>query len=111
MKEDEMKYIVQFTTITCATCKIQFMIPELARQRYQDRGDDFHCPNGHSNHYRESELDRVKKQLAQANSEKDSYARSLNTAREYIATKEKQLSAAKGRITKLKNKYEPEAEA
>lgn len=52
-----------FEVTTCCSCGIAFGLPtDFLNKRRQD-GKQFYCPNNHSLVYRETELDKTKKQL------------------------------------------------
>lgn len=59
---------LQFThnleTICCYKCGILFAVPSRQRRIWVNNGDDFYCPNGHRQHYTESTVQKLKKQLA-----------------------------------------------
>lgn len=55
-----------FTRLECGECGINFWVPDhFDDQRREDkRGWYWYCPNGHYRVYKESEADRLRKQLA-----------------------------------------------
>ncbi len=60
------KISVRLETVECATCSINFSLPEhFVNQRRKD-GSQFHCPVGHINVYRkttqENEIEALKKE-------------------------------------------------
>lgn len=55
--------------INCANCSILFGIPKHYQQARREDHAAFHCPNGHSNVYRADENDRLRRELARAESE------------------------------------------
>lgn len=62
-----MSAVLDFTqrlsTLTCCSCGVTFAVPQYFRQkRLEDRGN-FWCPNGHSQAFVESEVQRLQKQL------------------------------------------------
>lgn len=59
-----MQEIVQLTVMSCGQCGITFAAPESWRAEKQRRGDGWFCPNGHSRVYRESDVDKLKRELA-----------------------------------------------
>jgi hypothetical protein len=96
-RADSVWVTVTLVSITCASCGIAFGMPDyLQRQRRRD-GADFHCPNGHENVYRETDADKLRKQLE---AEKQASA----DARERAARLDRQLVAAKGQITRAKKR-------
>lgn len=94
---DTFQVITVFEVETCCKCHVQFaMTKELRRQRIKD-GEVFHCPNGHGQHYAESDEAKWEKALANAQSTTDYYRNQEHVAR-------LQLRAAKGQMTKLKKR-------
>jgi predicted RNA-binding Zn-ribbon protein involved in translation (DUF1610 family) len=49
--------------IRCASCGVAFGFSEHLRVRREETGQDFHCPNGHVQVYRDSELVRARREL------------------------------------------------
>jgi hypothetical protein len=54
----------QFEVVYCCTCKMAFAVPEYIRSNWLDSGDSFYCPNGHSQHYSKSNIQKLEKKLA-----------------------------------------------
>jgi len=54
---------VTLETEVCCNCSVLFAVPDSLQRRRRADGDWFYCPNGHKQHYSESELDRVRKKL------------------------------------------------
>ncbi len=53
---------------SCCNCGIEFGMPlDFYHAAKADNNKFFHCPNGHSQHYTESETTRLKRQLDEAN--------------------------------------------
>lgn len=78
-------------------CGIQFALTlDLKNKRLQD-GKGFYCPNGHLQFYQDNENARLKKQLEQK--QKD-----VEWIRAQRDRAERQTSAARGLVTKIKNK-------
>lgn len=57
---------IQLTDMTCGECGINYAVPETWRAEKQRNAGSGSCPNGHGWQYRESEADRVRKQLSEA---------------------------------------------
>lgn len=53
------------TRMICGKCGIEFDVPEPWRAEKEKTGEGWNCPNGHSRVYRETELDKVKKENEQ----------------------------------------------
>lgn len=109
----DLSSIVSFTVITCykAGCHIAFGVDATVRQRWIDSGQQFYCPNGHDQHYTESTVARLTKQLelekktAQRLLQEKEFAQKNATA-ERLAREhtERQLRTRKGINTRLRNR-------
>jgi hypothetical protein len=92
-------------TIICCSCHIRFAVPQSYWQACQDDSRFwFYCPNGHRQHFTTNdfdeirrERDRLKQENARLNAVADDW---MNTA----TSAQRQVSAAKGQITKLKKR-------
>jgi len=87
----------ELITETCITCGVLFALPtELQAHRTQNKLS-FYCPNGHSMAYTESEADRLKRLLKNAES-------TAATERRWRETAERSLVATKGHVTRLRRR-------
>lgn len=84
-------------TLTCCSCGITFAVPTYWRQQRLDDKAWFYCPNGHPQHFTESEIDRLKKELEQQK-------RSVEWWKNSAASKESQLKGANIQLGKVKAK-------
>ena len=93
-----------FEEMECVNCFVVFGVPfGFIAKRRQDK-QSFYCPNGHSMSYRESALDRERRErqrLEQQIAQRDDEIRRQREMREAA---ERTASARKGQITKLKNR-------
>jgi len=89
--------IGSFITEECCNCGIAFGMPEDFRKRKLREGGSFYCPNGHGQHYRETDEKKLKRQLSR---EKAIHDQTIASLRE---TKGK-LRAEKGHRTRLKKR-------
>lgn len=55
----------------CCNCGIQFLITNAFGNNLRETKQAFHCPNGHSQSYRQSDADRLRKELADKKSQYD----------------------------------------
>lgn len=64
---------VSLEMLTCGECGIEFAVPaawiEVRRRGTEPEHRGFTCPNGHARVFRETEVDRLKRELAQKNQE------------------------------------------
>jgi hypothetical protein len=82
---------VQYELLHCGACDIDFGVPaEFKKDRLED-GATWYCPRGHPRVFRESDLDRTRKLLEEANRKNSVLATDLTKARTEAAkvTKEK----------------------
>lgn len=55
-----------FVTTRCGECGIEFAVPDFFDKERRDTGKGWHCPNGHSRVYRESDADKFRRERDQA---------------------------------------------
>lgn len=85
------------TEIECANCITHFAMDESLRKRCLQTGREFYCPNGHSNWYKNNELDRLKR-------ERKSLEDRTYWAEQEAAQAKRERTAIKGQLTKVKNR-------
>lgn len=56
---------LKMVTVTCCSCDEVFQMTESRNRALRTTGDVFTCPNGHRQHYTDSELSMLKKQISQ----------------------------------------------
>jgi RNase P subunit RPR2 len=90
--------------ITCCDCGIAFHVPDQWLESRRSDKKVFYCPNGHQQAFTQSEADRLrlerdrlKQQLAQKDDE-------IAWQREQRKIGDRRVIAAKGQITRLKNR-------
>ncbi len=104
-----MGAVLSFTTtlesVVCPTCGVQFGVPQHLLNSLQQSKAAFFCPGGHSQSYRESEADRLKRELAsalkvaaQARVEADNARCRADNAEGARATAEKKLARIKNGV-------------
>jgi len=82
---------------TCCNCGIAFGMPDsFMRQKRRDT-TSFYCPNGHGQHYTESEADKLRKRLAAS---EQKWSDEVNKNRRL----DRQLVASRGQVTRIKNR-------
>ncbi len=86
-----------FDTMRCGECEVHFALEREHRNQLIRTGDDFYCPNGHCRVFRESENAQLKRQLKVAKNNRDFEMRRADTA-------ERRARAARGQVTKIKNR-------
>lgn len=94
----------KFEVIYCYSCKIPFAVPADVRRRWVENGGTFWCPNGHNQHYTESDVQKLRKQLEEANRSRDWYKQRQADERAARERTERRLIATKGAKTRLRNR-------
>lgn len=88
----------------CPTCGITFAMPSNLLRVKREEGGNFYCPNGHVQSYTKTEVTRLKEQLAQKEQELLNKQKSLEWERKRVENAERVAAAAKGEVTKIKNR-------
>ena len=65
-------------TEQCCNCGIWFAIPQAVQKRLLENGALFYCPNGHSQHYTKTEIQKLRENLAAEESRHRSTLSRLN---------------------------------
>lgn len=84
-------------TTTCPNCGVLFAVPAHLIGEKRRTAGSLTCPNGHSLGWHETESDRLKRKLAEAERQRDD-------ARAEAARKDRLLTAQKAQATKFKNR-------
>lgn len=90
----------------CITCGVVFTVPESMWDHAHAEGGYFHCPSGHSQGWskEKSERERLRRdrdRLAQRIAEKDD---EIKRERDRAEAAERRSAAARGQITKIRNR-------
>lgn len=89
---------INMVTESCCNCGVVFGMPsDLQDEFKKDSSKFFYCPNGHRQHYSESESDRLKKEL-------DRVRQSEQLQRQYRQNAEKELSQERIERRKIKTR-------
>lgn len=91
-------YTVQLTQIECGQCGIVFAMPEKVRAERQKNGNNFYCPNGHPRVYRESDLDKAQRELAEERQRKTDALARANEAEAKLRAQTKKFDSHKKRV-------------
>jgi DNA repair exonuclease SbcCD ATPase subunit len=88
---------ITLETEECCACGVMFAMPANLRQKLQREGGTFYCPNGHGQHYTESEVQALKKKLRVAEDRSCNLEQQLNGALEKLAENQKEIRRARRR--------------
>lgn len=99
-----MSYTLQrvqtLETLECGNCGTLFAVPEGFLDERRKTGATFYCPNGHGRVFRETNEDRLRKQLEHANRTAEIYKASATAARDQREAAERSNVALRGHITR-----------
>ncbi len=101
--------ISQMTSIVCCKCGIEFHVPDHWDNKRREDHKTFYCPNGHpQGYYGKSQKEKRIEKLERENREKADQLMCkqtlLDQAREERDLADRRRAAAKGQLTKTKNR-------
>jgi hypothetical protein len=85
------------TRLACGNCGIEFDVPDHFYEGKRSDKSTWYCPNGHPRVFRESNADVLRR-------ERDRLQQRLAEKDDTISRLEREKSAVKGQITKMKNR-------
>ena len=95
-----------FARLICGKCGIEHYVPQSFNDENVKLGakGGWHCPNGHSRAYIESEADRLRRERDQLKQNEAYYESRISELLKARDTADRRVSAARGQITKMKNR-------
>jgi hypothetical protein len=93
-----------FETISCYKCSCMFAVPRSVRRRWLDSGSTFYCPNGHDQHYTESSVQKLEKQLAEERRRREFAQNNAAAERAARERTERSNRAIRGATTRIRNR-------
>lgn len=100
----EFQLISMFSVEHCCNCGMQFAMLRNYQDRRLEDGKQFFCPAGHPQHYTETEIVKLKKQVEQERKLKEWAQEDAKRARDSRGHAERRVIAMKGIITKTKKR-------
>lgn len=91
-------------TESCCNCGVVFGLHEPTYNQRREDGKNFFCPNGHSQHYSETEASRLKKELEKERQRRTWAEQERDNQRAKTIKAQKRTSAFKGEVTKIKKR-------
>lgn len=92
-----MDRVQTLETLQCGECGVLFAVPQGFLVERRETGKSWYCPNGHGRVFRESDVDRLKRQLDSANALARHYCDQQEAA-------ERSNVALRGHITRHKKR-------
>lgn len=104
-----MGEVLRFTvalenTGACPVCGVEVVMPSNLLRTLRESKRSFYCVNGHSQSFKESEADKLKRKIEQLEREKKWAETSRDSWREQAAHHERSKNAMKGQLTKVKKR-------
>jgi hypothetical protein len=95
---------IVFDVHDCPTCGVQYAAPQefFARKNREDGG--WYCVNGHAVVFKKSALQKAKEDLARVEQDRAWYERRAKAARDEAEHQKRRAAAARGQVTKIKNR-------
>lgn len=94
--------------MVCGSCHMTFAVPAEFYRRCREDGASFRCPNPScawdSQSYRESEKQKLERQLAEERRRRESAVKARQWAEQTAERAKRQRAAARGQVTKIRNR-------
>lgn len=89
---------------SCPTCHVVHAIPRDMERRMREKGGKAFCANGHEWWFTETANQRLEKELARERAQHDQTRAARDAAREARDQAARRAAAARGQVTKIKNR-------
>lgn len=100
----EINRVVTLMTEECCACGVIFAMPDSLQRKLRASSEWFFCPNGHRQHYTETEAQRLQKQLDRERRTREAYQSDARMLRGQRDVAQRSAAAYKGQATKLKKR-------
>lgn len=88
----------------CPSCGVIYGVTEEFANHRREHGGSYYCPNGHVLSWKETELERVRRELANEQERRNRTVARLNDEIEARQAVERSLSATKGVLTRTRKR-------
>lgn len=98
---------VEYVMSECITCGVRYTVPKLQWDKQRREGGMHSCSNGHSQGWtlgKNTDLDNMRRRAERAEQEQARLADEARIERDQRQAVERQLSATKGVVTKIKRR-------
>lgn len=96
--------LCNFEAQTCCNCGIAFAVDAEVNRQWRTTGKSFYCPNGHSQHYTETDIQKLQKQLEREKRNTEWAQNNAKAERSARERTERRLIARKSANTRLRNR-------
>lgn len=97
-------YTSTLVVLECYKCSCKFGIPRWMHTRCREKGDDFYCPRGHCQVFRDSDNAELRRELERVQQQRDSAREGRRNEAIERRRVERRLSATQGVVTRTKNR-------
>lgn len=103
--QEAVKYqTASFRLVNCGVCHIQFYLPQSKFDSCQEKGEGFHCPNGHSLLFTESAKAKMQKEIDQAKKRAQWAEENAREIQSRLDTERKSKAAIRGHANRVKDR-------
>jgi hypothetical protein len=95
---------VELVTMTCGECGVIYGMCRTQYDHCKAHGTGFFCTHGHSRIFRESDVQRLTRELAKKDQQLAAKVQEIATTREERDKAQRSVTAQKAVVTRLKNK-------
>lgn len=99
-----IRITITLSPIDCSVCGITYGLDEDYIDRRRRDGKSFHCPNGHSQCFTETEAMRLAKKLKKVEEDVDWYRTRNGAVEDQLQATERSRRALKGVVTRQRNR-------
>lgn len=98
--------VQEWTVIDCCTCGALFAVPIEVKAKWRSTGKLFYCPNGHSQHYSDSDIKQAKQRAERAEKDAASCHREMANLEEEKKYFRASAASLKGHLRKAKRELQ-----
>jgi hypothetical protein len=96
---------IELEMCCCSECGINYAVPSNYRRSRRDDHRTFYCPNGHAQHMpAKSEAEKLRDELVRVGQRLDQVKADADHQRQQREAAERRVSAARGEMTKMRNR-------
>lgn len=96
--------MLECQAIACFKCAVEFHVPTSLYTARKRDGASFWCPNGHEQHFCETNEARLSKQVERLQTQNANLLNAVESERSVRKTAERSAAATRGLMTKAKNR-------
>lgn len=96
--------ITTVEVLDCATCGVVYGLDSRFVERRREDGRGWYCPNGHSQVFAKSDLDKAREELERTKRQRDSAYAQATHERDQRQAAERSTRAYKGQVTKIRRR-------